>query len=50
MQKLVRFLDPRGLPKSNFDIGKTLRSDLIIEVRNFALGPDGTNIALACRE
>jgi hypothetical protein len=49
LRALPRFPPVGGLPGSNEDIREALASDLIGEIRHFALGPEGTNILQACR-
>jgi hypothetical protein len=46
---LARFRPVGGLPGSDKDIREALASDLIRQVRHFALGPEGTNISQASR-
>jgi hypothetical protein len=49
LQALPCFRPAGGLPESDEDIRNALASDLIVQIRHFALGPEGTNISQACR-
>jgi hypothetical protein len=49
LRALPRFRPLDGLPESDSDIREALASDRIRQIRHFALGPEGTNIAQACR-
>jgi hypothetical protein len=46
---LPSFPSPQGLLDDPEEIARVLRSAAVREVRCFALGPEGTNIAQACR-
>ncbi len=48
LRALPRFRPVGGLPGSDEDIREALASDLIRQIRHFALGPEGTNISQAC--
>lgn len=49
LRALPRFRSVVGLPGSDKSIREALASDLIVQVRHFALGPEGTNISQASR-
>ena len=48
LRTLPRFQPVGGLPGSDEEVREALASDLIREIRHFALGPEGTNLLQAC--
>jgi len=48
LRALPRFRPVGGLPGSGEDLREALASNLIRQIRHFALGPEGTNISQAC--